>query len=112
MYEIIVQLKLESQDGQKYKTDCTHTEGLLRIIQSIPTPKAEAFKRWLARVGYERLQEIENSVLASQCAREIYQAKGYPDDWIEKRMRKYRGLFHRVNLLVHTPAFEVCSEKL
>lgn len=87
LYEMIVQLKLESQDGKKYNTDCAHTEGLLRIIQSIPSPKAEPFKRWLARVGYERLQEIENPELASQRAREIYKAKGYPDDWIEKRMR-------------------------
>lgn len=55
MYEIIVQLKMESTDGEKYKTDCADAEGLLRMIQSIPSPKAEPFKRWLARVGYERL---------------------------------------------------------
>jgi DNA-damage-inducible protein D len=87
LYDIIVQLKLESSDGKKYNTDCTNTEGLLRIIQSIPSPKAEPFKRWLSKVGYERLQEIEDPELASKRAREIYKAKGYPDDWVEKRMR-------------------------
>jgi len=87
LYENIVQLKLEAPDGKLRVTDCTDTEGLLRIIQSIPSPKAEPFKRWLAKVGYERLQEIENPELASKRAREIYKAKGYPDDWIEKRMR-------------------------
>ena len=81
------QLKLESSDGKKYSTECANTEGLLRIIQSIPSPKAEPFKRWLAKVGYERLEEIENPELASKRAREIYKAKGYPEDWIEKRMR-------------------------
>ncbi len=81
------QLKLPSTDGKKYRTDCADTEGLLRIIQSIPSPKAEPFKRWLAKVGYERLEEIEDPELASKRAREIYKAKGYSDDWIEKRMR-------------------------
>jgi len=81
------QLKLLSSDGKKYSTECANTEGLLRIIQSIPSPKAEPFKRWLAKVGYERLEEIENPELASKRAREIYKAKGYPEDWIEKRMR-------------------------
>lgn len=87
LYEIIVQLKLISTDGKKYKTDCADTRGLLRIIQSIPSPKAEPFKRWLAQVGTDRLEEIEDPELASKRAREIYQAKGYPEDWIEKRMR-------------------------
>jgi DNA-damage-inducible protein D len=87
LYEIIVQLKLESSDGKKYETDCADTQGLLRIIQSIPSPKAEPFKRWLAQVGYERLEEIENPELASKRTREIYKAKGYSDEWIEKRMR-------------------------
>ncbi|MDO8587578.1 MAG: Bro-N domain-containing protein [Armatimonadota bacterium] len=81
------QLKMESPDGKKYLTDCADAEGLLRIIQSIPSPKAEPFKRWLARVGYERLQEIENPELAQQRMRELYKAKGYSDDWIEKRVR-------------------------
>jgi len=81
------QLKVESSDGKKYNTECSDAAGLLRIIQSIPSPKAEPFKRWLAQVGYERLEEIENPELASQRMREIYKAKGYSDEWIEKRMR-------------------------
>lgn len=80
-------LKLEATDGKKYITDCANTEGLLRIIQSIPSPKAEPFKLWLARVGYERIQEIEDPELATKRTRELYKAKGYPDAWIEKRMR-------------------------
>jgi len=80
-------LKLTATDGRQRVTDCANTEGLFRIIQSIPSPKAEPFKRWLAQVGYERVQEIENPELASTRARELYQAKGYPKDWIEKRLR-------------------------
>lgn len=87
LYEKIVQLKLESSDGKKYDTDCATAETLFRIIQSVPSPKAEPLKRWLARVGYERVQEIENPELASKRARALYAAKGYPDAWIEKRMR-------------------------
>lgn len=81
------QLKLEASDGKKYKTDCANTEGIFRIIQSIPSPKVEPFKRWLAKVGYERVQEIENPELATKRTRVLYKLKGYPDDWIEKRMR-------------------------
>ncbi len=81
------QLKLESSDGKKYETDCADTEGIFRIIQSIPSPKAEPFKRWLAKIGYERVQEIENPELATKRTRMLYKLKGYPDDWIEKRMR-------------------------
>ena len=80
-------LKLTAPDGKKRETDCANTEGLFRIIQSIPSPKAEPFKRWLAQVGYERVKEIENPELASARARELYQAKGYPQAWIEKRLR-------------------------
>ena len=87
LYGKIVQLKLESSDGKKYETDCANTETLFRIIQSIPSPKAEPFKRWLAKVGYERVQEIEDPELGSKRARAIYKAKGYDDAWIEKRMR-------------------------
>ena len=68
-------------------TDCANPEGLFRVIQSVPSPKAEPFKRWLAQVGYERIQEIEDPELASARARSLYQAKGYPKDWIEKRLR-------------------------
>lgn len=81
------QLKLEAPDKKMRETDCANTEGLFRIIQAIPSPKAEPFKRWLAKVGYERVQEIEDPELASHRAREIYKAKGYSDSWIEKRMR-------------------------
>ncbi len=81
------QLKLESADGKMYETDCANTEGIFRIIQSIPSPKAEPFKRWLAKVGYERVQEIENPELATKRTRILYKLKGYPDAWIEKRMR-------------------------
>jgi aspartyl aminopeptidase len=87
LYEIIVQLKMISSDGKKYLTDCSDAKGLLRIIQSIPSPKAEPFKQWLAQVGSDRLDEIENPELAAQRSRELYKLKGYPDDWIEKRMR-------------------------
>ena len=73
--------------GGAQKLNCANTEGLFRIIQSIPSPKAEPFKRWLAKVGYERVQEIEDPELASKRTRAIYRAKGYSDDWIEKRMR-------------------------
>ncbi len=80
-------LKLSALDGKQRETDCTNTEGLFGIIQSIPSPKAEPFKRWLAQVGYERVKEIENPELASARARELYQAKDYPQAWIEKRLR-------------------------
>ena len=80
-------LKLEAPDGKQRVTDCANTEGLFRIIQSIPSPKAEPFKRWLAQVGYERVKEIENPELASARARILYQAKGYPQAWIEKHLR-------------------------
>ncbi len=81
------QLKLDSSDGKKYNTDCANSEGIFRIIQSIPSPKAEPFKRWLAKVGKERLDEIENPELAQARMKEIYEQKGYPKDWIDKRLR-------------------------
>ncbi len=80
-------LKLEASDGKMRDTDCANTEGMFRIIQSIPSPKAEPFKRWLSKVGYERIQEIENPELATKRTKALYKAKGYSDDWIEKRMR-------------------------
>ncbi|MCD4817829.1 MAG: Bro-N domain-containing protein [Candidatus Cloacimonetes bacterium] len=73
--------------GGKQKMLCANTEGIFRIIQSIPSPKAEPFKRWLAKVGYERVQEIENPELATKRTKALYKAKGYSDDWIEKRLR-------------------------
>ena len=81
------QLKMQSADGKFYLTDVADAKQLLRLIQSIPSPKAEPFKQWLAQVGSERLDEIENPELASQRARELYKLKGYSDEWIEKRMR-------------------------
>ena len=74
-------------DGKTYKSDAVNTEAAFRIIQSIPSPKAEPFKRWLARVGHERVREIDNPELAQQRMRELYREKGYPQDWIEKRVR-------------------------
>ena len=80
-------LKMTAPDGKQRLTDVADTEQLLRLIQSIPSPKAEPFKRWLARVGYERLEEIEDPELAAKRMRALYQAKGYSDEWIEKRVR-------------------------
>lgn len=74
-------------DGGPQPMLCANTEGLFRLIQSIPSPKAEPFKRWLAKIGYERIQEIEDPELATKRTRALYKAKGYSDDWIEKRMR-------------------------
>ena len=79
-------LEFDTPGGQQL-LQCWNTEGIFRLIQSIPSPKAEPFKRWLARVGYERIQEIEDPELATKRTRALYQAKGYSDDWIEKRMR-------------------------
>jgi DNA-damage-inducible protein D len=87
LYEKIVQLKLPSADGKKYNTDCANTESMFRIIQSVPSPKAEPFKRWLAKVGYERVQEIEDPELTQKRMKDTYKLKGYSDDWIEKRVR-------------------------
>lgn len=83
----IGQLKMTAPDGKKRETDCANTETMFRIIQAIPSPKVESLKRWLAKVGYERVQEIEDPELAQKRARAIYKAKGYPDTWIERRMR-------------------------
>ena len=94
-YPFWVQLKLTSTDGKKYSTDCADVKGIFRIIQSIPSPKAEPFKLWLSQVGYERLQEIENPELAQERMKELYEKKGYPKDWIDKRLR---GIAIRQNL--------------
>ncbi|MEZ4591932.1 MAG: Bro-N domain-containing protein [Chloroflexota bacterium] len=79
--------KMKAANGRSYQTECADTEGMLRIIQSIPSPKAEPFKQWLAKVGYERIQEIDNPELAAQRAKALYKAKGYSDEWIEARLR-------------------------
>lgn len=88
-------LKLEAPDGKKYATDCANTEIMFRIIQSIPSKNAEPFKRWLAKVGYERIQEIEDPELAQERMKNIYEQKGYSKDWIDKRLR---GIAIRQNL--------------
>lgn len=85
--EKIGQLKLQSADGKFYATDCANTETMFRIIQSIPSPKVEPLKRWLARVGKERLDEIENPELSMERMKTLYEKKGYPKEWIDKRMR-------------------------
>jgi DNA-damage-inducible protein D len=84
---ICTPLEMIAKDGKKRKITSANTEGIFRIIQSVPSPKAEPFKRWLAKVGYERIQEIEDPELATKRTRALYKAKGYSDDWIEKRMR-------------------------
>jgi DNA-damage-inducible protein D len=84
---IWVQLKLLAEDNKLRETDCANVESMFRIIQSIPSKKAEPFKLWLARVGYERTQEIENPELAQNRAKEYYELKGYSKEWIEKRLR-------------------------
>lgn len=88
-------LKLPANDGKNYKTDCANVKGMFRIIQSIPSPKAEPFKQWLAQVGYDRVLEIENPELAQDRMKELYEQKGYPKDWIDKRSR---GIAIRQNL--------------
>ncbi len=89
------QFKMKASDGKMRATDCSNTEGILRIIQSVPSPKAEPFKRWLAKVGYERIKEIENPELTQERMKDIYEQKGYPKDWIDKRLR---GMAIRQNL--------------
>ncbi len=87
LYDIIVQLRMLSEDGKKYMTDCSNKQGIFRIIQSISSKKAEPFKLWLAKVGSERIDEIENPELAQERMKEIYEKKGYSKSWIDKRLR-------------------------
>lgn len=108
------QLKLTAPDGKQRETDCANTEGIFRIIQSIPSPKAEPFKLWLAKVGKERLDEIENPELGMQRAKALYEKKGYPQEWIEKRLRgiavrqqltdewEYRGAKNEIDFAILT----------
>ena len=105
---ICTPLAMIAPDGKMRKTNCANTEGIFRIIQSIPSPKAEPFKRWLAKVGYERVQEIEDPELGTKRTRALYQAKGYSDDWIEKRMR---GIAIREELTDEWKEREVRREK-
>ena len=115
------QLKMESVDGKFYKTDVANTEQLLRLIQSIPSPKAEPFKLWLARVGYERIEETEDPELSFDRAMETYLAKGYSKDWINQRLKSIevrkeltdewekRGVKKGMDFAVLTPKHGVAS---
>ncbi|MDP2753234.1 MAG: BRO family protein [Nitrospirota bacterium] len=108
------QLKLPSADGKYYNTDCVNTQNAFRLIQSIPSPKAEPFKLWLAKIGYERVQEIENPELAQERMKQLYEQKGYSQEWIEKRLRgiairqeltdewKERGIDHNLEYAILT----------
>ena len=89
------QVEMVTDTGKKRKTLAANVQALFRFIQSIPSPKAEPFKLWLAQVGYERVQEIENPELAQERMKELYEQKGYPKDWIDKRLR---GIAIRQNL--------------
>lgn len=102
------ELKLIAPDGKMRETDCANTEGVFRIIQSIPSPKAEPFKRWLAQVGYERIKEIEDPELAQARMKSLYEQKGYPKDWIDKRLR---GIAIRQNLTDEWQERGISSEK-
>ena len=105
--QIATPLSVQTEGGPQ-RMNCANTEGIFRIIQSIPSPKAEPFKRWLAKVGYERVQEIEDPELATKRTRALYKAKGYLDDWIEKRMR---GIAIREELTDEWKNREVRREK-
>lgn len=115
--EKIGQLKLIADDGKKRNTDCANTETMLRIIQSVPSKNAEPFKRWLSKVGYERIQEIEDPELAQQRMKQIYEQKGYSKDWIDKRLR---GIAIRQNLtdewkergIVHEKDFAILTAEI
>jgi len=103
-----VQLKMESQDGKLRETDCANTKALFRIIQSIPSKKAEPFKQWLAQIGYERIEEIENPELGQNRIKEYYELKGYPKQWIDKRLR---GISIRQELTDEWKNREIKTEK-
>ena len=87
LHTVCMQLKLKSADGKNYKTDCANTEGVFRIMMSVPSPKAEPFKLWLAQVGKQHIDETENPELLTERQAEIYKAKGYPDEWITRRLQ-------------------------
>jgi DNA-damage-inducible protein D len=103
-----VQLKKEAPDGKLRETDCANTKSLFRIIQSIPSKKAEPFKLWLAQVGYERIEEIENPELGQDRIKEYYELKGYPQEWIDKRLR---GIAIRQELTDEWKNREIRTEK-
>ena len=93
---IWVQLKLIAEDGKLRETDCASTKSIFRIIQSIPSKKAEPFKRWLAKVGYERVQEIEDPELAQERMKQLYEQKGYSKSWVDKMSE----IFHPIYMLL------------
>jgi len=101
-------LKLEAPDGKLRETDCANTKSLFRIIQSIPSKRAEPFKQWLAQVGYERIEEIENPELGQDRIKEYYELKGYPKEWIDKRLR---GIVIRQELTDEWKNREIKTEK-
>lgn len=101
-------LKLEAPDGKMRETDCANTEILFRLVQSIPSKNAEPFKLWLAQVGYERIQEIENPEIGQDRIKEYYELKGYPKEWIDKRLR---GIAIRQELTEEWKNREVTDEK-
>lgn len=90
------QIEMVIDVGERRKTLADNVQALFRIIQSIPSPKAESFKFWLAQVGYERVQEIENPALVQERMKELYEQEGYPKDWIDKCLR---GIVIRQNLM-------------
>ena len=102
LYTNCVRLKLVAEDGKLRDTDCANTEGIFRIIQSIPSKKAEPFKTWLAKVGNERIEETHNPELAQQRMKELYEKKGYSKDWVDKRLRgiAIRQIFLKCKLQV------------
>ena len=102
---ICTPLEMVALDGKRRKIQSANVKGLLRIIQSVPSPKAEPFKQWLAQVGYERLEEIENPELAQERMKELYEKKGYPKDWIDKRLR---GIAIRQNLTDNSKTRRQC----
>lgn len=101
LYDFIVQLKLKSGDGKEYETDCADTEGIFRIIQSIPSKKAEPFKRWLAKVGNERIDETHNPELAIDRAMKTYLRKGYSKEWINQRLRT-KSIKIKIGTYIHS----------
>jgi DNA-damage-inducible protein D len=128
VYDLIVRLKLVAEDKKFRETDCANNKGIFRIIQSIPSKRAEPFKQWLAKLGQERIEEIENPELAQDRVKEYYELKGYPKDWIDKRIRgiavrqdltdewKKRGIEHKKDFAIltneiHTATFDIPIKK-
>ena len=101
-------LKLLAPDKKLRETDCANIKSLFRIIQSVPSKRAEPLKIWLAQVGHERIQEIDNPELAQKRMKEIYKAKGYSDDWIEYRSIKRHNFSSTINAMLFTHKLWIC----